>query len=239
MDEFEAQDALQQLLSSPSSETRYGAFRALRAMNSNQRLVRGEKLGEGFGYHLLSVDGPPMVHLTRSYRPEIVLFGADQRLKTPLTLEAGEQIIIRSSGQGEVTVSRFEVGQPGQRRSVSDRLDDVIRAVVDLGGTYPDVVGALQQAKETGALQGRLEVDAVPQAGRTYVRSQRESPGDDDSTTGSIVTNPLPDLFPRWQLGPSSDKPKVLATNDLRSRPDKDDQPRKRFFGRILNPRDP
>ncbi len=69
MDEFEAKRALQRLLSSTSAETRYGAFRALRAMSPGDRLVRGEKLAEGFGYHVLDVEGPDMVHLTRSFRP--------------------------------------------------------------------------------------------------------------------------------------------------------------------------
>jgi hypothetical protein len=39
---------------------------------------------------------------------------------------------------------------------------------VELGGTYPDVVQALQEAKTTGCLEGRFEVDALPEAGRSY-----------------------------------------------------------------------
>ena len=52
-----------------------------------------------------------------------------------------------------------------------DTRDDVIRAIVELGGTYPDVVQALEEAKKLGALASRLEVDALPEAGRSYDRA--------------------------------------------------------------------
>jgi hypothetical protein len=81
----------------------------------------------------------------------------------------------------------------------------VIRAIVGLGGTYPDVVQALQQAKADGALVSRFEVDALPQAGRSYDRVAAKSKSDGDvgsdegaDQTPSIeVATPLPDLFAR------------------------------------------
>ena len=42
--------------------------------------------------------------------------------------------------------------------------------IVAVGGTYPDVVQALQEAKAGGALEGRFEVDALPDATRAYDR---------------------------------------------------------------------
>ncbi len=162
MQDVAAYDQLRELLDVPSAETRYGAFRALWAMNANDSLVKGEDLGGQFNYHLLSTNGPPMIHVTRSLRPEIVLFGHDQRFETPLILEAGKDILVNADDGDKVTVSRFAVGQPDQKRVVSDKVDDVIRAIVELGGTYPDVVLALQQAKNSRSLVGRFEVDAIP-----------------------------------------------------------------------------
>ena len=75
MDDMAAHDELMNLLDVPSSETRYGAFRALWAMNANDPLIRGENLGGQFGYHTLNTSGPPMIHVTRSFRPEVVVFG--------------------------------------------------------------------------------------------------------------------------------------------------------------------
>ncbi len=170
IEDFAAYDALRDMLAVPSAETRYGAFRSLWVINRNDPLVRGEQLGE-FSYHLLDVGGPPMIHVTRNRRPEVVVFGPDQRLNTPLVLNAGNQIMITNSPTGEVSVSKFTVGESDQKRVVSARIDAVIRAIVELGGTYPDVVQALQEAKQTGALSGRFEIEALPEAGRRFERA--------------------------------------------------------------------
>ncbi len=197
MQDVVAYDELCALLELPSAETRYGAFRALWAMNPNDPLVKGEDLGEQFGYHLLGTSGQPMIHVTRSLRPEIVLFGHDQRFITPMVLEAGKDILVNAEQSGKVTVSKFAVGQPDQKRQVSDKVDDVIRAIVELGGTYPDVVLALQQAKTAHALPGKLEVDAIPDTGRSYRQKEGPEGGDADEPTGGRfeVSNPIPELF--------------------------------------------
>ncbi|GAG50072.1 unnamed protein product, partial [marine sediment metagenome] len=51
MQEYAAYEQLRYLLSSPSAETRYGAFRALWAGNKADPLVKGESLGGQFQYH--------------------------------------------------------------------------------------------------------------------------------------------------------------------------------------------
>lgn len=170
IEDFAAYDALRDMLSLPSAETRYGAFRALWVMNRNDPLVRGEDLGGGFSYHVLDVGGPPMIHVTRNRRPELVVFGPGQRFETPLVANAGNHIMVTSLPSGEVSVARFSVGDSDQRRIVSAKIDEVIRAIVELGGTYPDVVQALQEAQRSGALRGRFEVDALPEAGRHFQR---------------------------------------------------------------------
>lgn len=202
MDDVAAFDQLRALLHVSSAETRYGAFRAMWAMNPKEPLIRGETFSNRFSYHVIDTEGPSMVHATRSYRPEIVLFGRDQRLATPLMLDAGKHIMITSRGGEEVTISRFAVGEADQQRVVSNRLDEVIRAIVDLGGLYPDVVQALQQAQESKVLSCRFEVDAVPEAGRAYYPDRKdradglEAEDDADKPDGGFVPDaPLPDLF--------------------------------------------
>ena len=196
IDNMAAHEALITLLDVPSSETRYGAFRALWAMNPNDPLIRGENLGGQFSYHVLNTAGPPMIHVTRSARPEIVVFSHEQHFKPPFVIEAGKSILVKGA-RDRVTLSKFAVGQPDQKRVVSTQVDEVIRAIVELGGTYPDVVQALQQAKSTDALSSRFEVDALPEAGREY---RRREPGplaaDEQRDAGTIeVASPLPDLF--------------------------------------------
>jgi hypothetical protein len=203
MDDVMAYDALRELLSLPSAETRYGAFRALWAMNENDPLVRGENMGDQFTYHVLDVAGPAMVHVTDSYRPEVVLFGKGQQLALPLVLDAGQNILVNGQSGGKIIVSRFTPGQEPEQRTVSTSVDEVVRAIVELGGTYPDVVQALQQAKHDGALRSRFLVDALPQPGRQYDREAAKykfedelgAPRTDQQDAPLDVSTPLPDLF--------------------------------------------
>lgn len=195
IDDMSAHDELLRLLEVSSSETRYGAFRALWAMNPHDPLLRGENLNGQFSYHVLATAGPSMIHVTRSYRPEIVMFSDDQRLQAPFVLEAGKSILVKAAGD-KVTVSKFMVGQPDQKRVVSTKVDEVIRAVVELGGTYPDVVQALQQAKSCHALEGRFEVDALPDGDRAYRHKEDLVDGENERPTQQYeVASPLPDLF--------------------------------------------
>ena len=203
MDDVIAYDALRDLLAVPSAETRYGAFRSLWAMNEHDPLVRGEKMGGQFTYHVLDVAGPPMVHVTDSYRPEIVLFGKDQQF----SVAAGARRRAKHPGQRPERRTRSSsaasTGAEPEQRIVSTSIDEVVRAIVELGGTYPDVVQALQQAKHDGALASRFLVDALPQPGRRYDRedaldrrtsgSTRPRPNQQDSPLD--VSTPLPDLF--------------------------------------------
>lgn len=202
MDDVVAYDALRSLLEVRSAETRYGAFRALWSMNANDPVIRGEQLGGQFSYHRLHLEpdaeAEPMVHVTRSFRPEIVLFGADQEFQLPMVLDAGKHILVNGLTDSQVTVSRFAAGETTQKRVVSTSVDEVIRAIVELGGHYPDVVQALQQARRDGALVSRLRIDALPEAGRDYSRDV-DVPLDpeDAGATPYKVATPLPDLFSR------------------------------------------
>jgi DNA-directed RNA polymerase subunit F len=195
MEDIVAYDALRSMLDRKSAETRYGAFRALWSMNSSDPLVRGEQLGDKFSYHILDVGGPPMVHLTRSHRPELVLFGVDQPLTTPLVLDAGKNILVNGMQGDQIIVSRFSSGEPVQKRVISPTVDELVRAIVELGGGYPDVVQALRQAKKDGALTSRLAVDALPQTGREFRRGDEDLPPEEAGAAPYKVATPLPDLF--------------------------------------------
>ncbi len=199
MDDGSAYDELRELLSVKSAETRYGAFRSLWAMSPGDSMIRGESLGEMFSYHILNVSGPPMIHVTNSHRPEIVLFGQQHRLKLPLVLDAGPKILVNGLSGGEIKVSRFS--ETTQQRVVSTDVDEVIRAVVELGGTYPDVVQMLAQAKESGAMASRFRVNALPESGREFLKSDEDSSSLEKSSESAIdsfdLETPAPELFSR------------------------------------------
>ena len=120
-----------------------------------------------------------MIHVTRNCRAEVVLFGLNQRFLMPLVLNAGDRIMVTNTPEGEIAVSKFAPHEADQKRVVSCRVDDVIRAIVELGGAYPDVVQALQEAKAAGCLEGRFEIDALPESGRSY-----EAPVEEEEKEG-------------------------------------------------------
>ncbi len=170
MDDPAARDALIALLHVSSAETRYGAFRALWNMNSSDPIVQGESVGGEFSLHRIRSSGSPMIHVTRSIRPEIVVFGKDQHLLAPVILDAGADVRVHAGPDGEVVVARYAAGEPDQKRKVSTRIDEIIRAVVELGGSYSEVVRFLARAKSAGAIACRFEVDAMPHLNREFVR---------------------------------------------------------------------
>ena len=139
-----------------------------------------------------------MVHLTNCKKTEVVLFGAEQELRTPLFARAGTCILVSApAGSSEVRVCRFAVGQEDQRKIVSTRLEDVILAMTDLGATFPDVAQFLTEANAQHNLAGRLEIDALPRAGRFYDRSHLAT-GDDAAPHGKKrvgSSNTAPNLF--------------------------------------------
>jgi len=169
--DLEAEYYLQELLHVPDAETRYGAFRALKNRNPMDQTIRGELLGGQFSYHGITSRTDPMVHITMQKYPEVVLFGSDIFLRQPFALEAGAVLYVNGQTPGSVVVTRFVPSGVDEKRTVSNRLDEIIRAVVDMGGTYPDVVQMLRQAEREKVLSCRLEIDCLPEANRVYRRS--------------------------------------------------------------------
>jgi hypothetical protein len=204
LDTVAANDAPQ----SSSMETRYGAFRALWTLDKNDPFIRGRKLNDQFNFHILQTEGEPLIHLTRHRLSEIVLFGADQRFSTPLALTAGSHISVNAPpGSETITISRFELGKPDQRKVVSTRVADVILTVAEMGGTYPDVAQMLAQADRQFNVPGRIAIDALPRGGRVYYRTVAS---DDISRKPKRVrvgkTALVPNLFPAAPEAPNGDE---------------------------------
>lgn len=198
--DIEAEMCLQELLHVPSAETRYGAFRALRNRNPYDRTIRGENLNNQFSYHGIWTRSMPMIHLTKSKRPELVLFGTDIRLRQPFLLDAGSSILVNGQVPGQVVVKKLALSGVDEQRVVSDKLDDIIRAVAELGGTYPDIYQLLHQANQANVLPCRLEVDCLPEPNRIY----RRPGGNDDEKEPKIVTE-IPKKKSVWErMNPKS-----------------------------------
>lgn len=164
---------LGKLLHAEGAETRYGAFRALWSYDPLDPTIRGKDLGSAFSLHLIDSQAKPMVHLSRNFRREIVLFNPQQQLLTPFSLRAGSFIILNADrGAERVHLASFRPTDKGVVRNRSEcgpNLAEVINECVKLGASYTDVADLLQQAARNGNLMGRLEINAIP---RSYRLSQ-------------------------------------------------------------------
>jgi flagellar basal body P-ring protein FlgI len=152
------------LTTSTDDETRYGAFRALRALDEHDLMVRGELLNDSFWLHRVASDAQPLVHISSTKRAEIVLFGETPTFKPPLAFLAGEFAVTATENDDHCIVTRFPLNGEAVRRQCSLKLEQVLRTMADLGGTYPEAIMLLQQAHDGGCLSCRVVCDALPQA---------------------------------------------------------------------------
>ncbi|MDO4551475.1 MAG: HEAT repeat domain-containing protein [Planctomycetia bacterium] len=162
-----ADEELRRLMNANTAETRYGAFRALTEMKPDDPLIKGVSLGNNT-FTLCTVDstGSQMVHVTRSVRAEIVIFGRDLRFQTPFAVAGTNNVVVRADTPEEVVISKFGA-DIDQKRVVSPRVEEVIHALSEVGATYPDVIEVLQEMVAQGALPtSAFRVDALPKKSR-------------------------------------------------------------------------
>ena len=178
-----------------SAETRYGAFRALWTIDQRDEFIGGESFHDEFKLHIIDSLGDSMVHLTRFRVPQIVLFGRNQKLITPLNMSAGRHIMISApSNSDTVTISRFHAEGADEKITTSTNLADIIRALGRMHASYPDVAQMLFEADRGSNLDGRLEIDAMPAAGRIYYRTQDGGGERNEIRVGD--PNQVPNMFP-------------------------------------------
>ena len=174
MRESEARDALAQLLHEPSDESRYGAFQALLDFNPRDSAAHGEIVGDVLALHKIPSDTEPLVHVRRTERPEIVLFGAPLRLRTPLVVMAGDRLLIKSESNERLKITAFTATENDRCQYCANDLSAMIRTIVKVGGQYTEVVSAINDAKQKGSLKARVKFDALPKPGREYYLNESE-----------------------------------------------------------------
>jgi hypothetical protein len=196
MDQAISHVKLRDLLASPQPETRYGAFRALRALDEHDPAVQGELLNQSFWLHRVMPATEPLVHISSSRRAEVVLFGQEPMLVPPFQFQAGEFTVTAGAENEEhCTVSRFSL-QRGARetRQCPLSVEDMLRTLAGLGGTYAEVVELLRQAKTCQCVSCPVEVDQLPQALSVYELARAGRASSDLLTTDAEILNARPDF---------------------------------------------
>ena len=195
---------LRALMAEPEFELRYGAFDALRTLDPSDpflgramvldeptppevdeemalkfattKVKRPERREEPFALYVVDCEGPPMIHVTRNLRRELVVFGKQQRMITPMVLGSGGTILLNAS-DGDRTVQISKINEKildAPRLKADSPLDiaEVVRTLANIGASYPEVVTLMGAAADQKNLPGPLVVDAIPVANKLYDEAQ-------------------------------------------------------------------
>ena len=204
MDQSAAHVKLRILMSEPDNELRYGAFNALRTLDPHDPSLgsvrvlddprseeqqdepqdsmamalaassRRPRVDDPFALYIVDSEGPPVIHISRTRRSEIVVFGRSQKLLPPIVLGTGAILLNAADKDEELEISKivpskFKDSDIKFRTSLD--LPEMIRRVANLGATYPEVVSILEAANRQRNLPGSLVVDAVPQSNMDYLQA--------------------------------------------------------------------
>ena len=169
-----------------------------------------------FSLYVVDCEGPPLIHVSNTGRCEIVIFGREQKLLTPLVLGDPNSVLINASGDDhEVQITRIAAGagdRPDQQISSAPQICSVIQEVANLGVSYPQIVDLLKAAEKQKNLEGPLHVDAQPAASTDYERAQLAgdiTPAKKDGEVlqaGGAKVAPKKRLFDRLLPGPRKSK---------------------------------
>jgi flagellar basal body P-ring protein FlgI len=135
---------------------------------------RKPRPNDPFELYMVDSDGPPLVHVSRSRRSEIVIFGRRQQLLPPVVLGTGAILLNASVGDDKVQVSKIvstRFSDTDEKVASSLELEDVLRRVANLGATYPEIVSILLAAEKQKNLSGALVVDASPTSNTDYIKA--------------------------------------------------------------------
>ncbi len=143
---------------------RTAAFMGLRlCCDDYDPRLGGELVGRSFWVFQAPSQASPFVHFSLSKRPEIMLFGKDIELKTPVRLLVGQDYTVSAEqGDSRVTVSRI-TGQGGvQQKQCTPELDRVLHTMALLGGGYVEAVDLLRKLQDRQGLNCPIRATTLP-----------------------------------------------------------------------------
>jgi hypothetical protein len=171
IDHYEAADALEELLHAADAETRYGAVRALRRKDERNPQVSGQQIGEVGKILEVPSAGPPLIAVSLSQLPEIVIFGENPTVNLPEFEYVTPEMIIRRDGPASVTISHFLPGEEDQVVQTATDLRSLLEGIAAVGGTYGNWVSFVRQISSKGHLIEPIAMNPIPSAGRVFQRN--------------------------------------------------------------------
>jgi flagellar basal body P-ring protein FlgI len=133
---------------------------------------RRERRDDPFALYVVDSEGPPLIHISRTRRSEIVVFGRQQKLLPPVVLGSGAILLNAAESDEKIELSKIipsRFGDADTKITSTLELADVVRKTASLGATYPEIITILDAAKRQRNLAGELVIDAVPVSNRAYL----------------------------------------------------------------------
>jgi hypothetical protein len=159
-------DRLCELLATDDPALRCAAFHALALLDETEPRLGGQYINDTFWLHRVPQSPSRMVYFSTSKRAQVVLFGKNISLAQDVRMIVGDFTIVRDKThivvkritahdqptaprQEFLTSRQADAGQTNTyTRACSNRLDDVLAALSDLGASYPDIVEFLRKASD-------------------------------------------------------------------------------------------
>lgn len=161
LDEAICRQKLGELMTVDDPELRSGAFRALRMIDENDSRLGESPLGP-FSLHKVAGGSASLVTFATNRRAEIVVFGPEVSMTTPVKCLAGGEFTITAEPRDDrVTVSRFTV-KGVQRKQCPLTLEDTLNAMIDLGAGYAEVIDLLRNLEEQKILSCQIREAVTP-----------------------------------------------------------------------------
>lgn len=216
MDDVDAGMQLSELLNIRSVEARYGAFHALRVRSPSHAVYESRIRPDDFYFHIVPSESFPVIHFSKSKRPELTLFGQDQTVNEDfLIVESG--LTIRSLGNGKVKMTKFTRRDGDETITCSNQVADIVGSLVKMGLDYGQMLDLFQKAKSSNMLNSKLVIDATPKPRR---RSDEES---EEAGSSRVMAGPLPQMF----RGARESKPEADLAQPVYF---EEEQPKKKNF---------
>jgi Flagellar P-ring protein len=160
-----ARDRLGELLADEDPALRCAAFHALTLLDESDSRLGGKFLSDSFWLYRIPQAPTPMVYFSTSKRAQVVVFGKDVILVPETRMMVGtrrEFTVAHSKEQNKFVIKRFTPRGEAER-VISNRLDEALNALAELGATYPDVVDFLRQAQVYQAVNCPIVHWSVPE----------------------------------------------------------------------------
>lgn len=161
LDEAICRQKLGELMTIDDPELRSGAFRALRLIDESDVRLGEVPLGPCY-LHKVAGGSTSLVTFATSRRAEIVMFGPEALLSTPVKAIAGSEFVVTAErGDDRLTVSRITV-KGVQRKQCPLALEDALHAMVELGAGYAEIVDLLKDLEEQKVLSCSIRESVTP-----------------------------------------------------------------------------